>query len=109
MVDDVSALLPDYDNLPLGEVQHRIRSLDQDELRTVLEYERTHANRTAVVEVLDSRLDELAGGAEPTAGDQGPGVSPTREGSPVGPSTAAEEHTPQRHGQPGQTPRRGRP
>ncbi|MQA05212.1 MAG: hypothetical protein GEV07_21630 [Streptosporangiales bacterium] len=110
-MEDASALVPGYDSLPLSELQHRVRSLDETELRTLVEYEQTHANRTGVLELLTARMDELTRGAEPSGGSQQSTSEPsaTSKGSPVRPDTGADLHTPQRHGKPDQTPRRGRP
>lgn len=98
--------LPDYDELPLGSLQHRIRALRSDELQELLDHERQHANRVPVVELLTSRLDELARGAEPSAGDQSemPEVpSHGAKGSPVGPSGPAQPGRPTAHGTLGRT------
>ena len=103
--------LPDYDQLPMGELRHRIRSLEEDQLRTLFEHEQAHGDRTPVLELLNARLGELAEGADPAPGDQtrAPGVNGTPSGSRVQPATAAEPTTPQRHGLSEQTPSRGRP
>ena len=60
--------LPDYDHLPVASLAHRIRALDANGLATLLDYERHHGNRVPVISVLETRLSELADGAEPTAG-----------------------------------------
>lgn len=103
--------LPQYDELPLGSIQHRIRSLDANGLRELMAYESEHAARTAVLEVMRNRLDELDAGAEPSGGDQEriPEVTGEAGGSPVQPATGAEPSTPLRHGVAQQTPSRGRP
>ncbi|OLF15557.1 hypothetical protein [Actinophytocola xanthii] len=103
--------LADYDQLAIGDLRHRIRSLDEGQLRAVLDHERAHGNRVPVLELLDARLADLTAGAEPSPGDpaRAPEVSGTSGGSPVQPSTAAESNTPLRHGVAGQTPARGRP
>jgi hypothetical protein len=62
--------LPDYDQLSDKTLEHRIRSLDEDQLRTLLEYERTHAGRPAVELLLENRLRQLANGAEPSPGGE---------------------------------------
>ncbi|MCT2583497.1 hypothetical protein [Actinophytocola gossypii] len=102
--------LPDYDQLTLGDLRHRIRSVGEEQLRALIDHERAHGNRTPVLELLTARLDELEHGAEPAPGDprQAPEVTGTRGGSPVRPSTAAEHTTPLRHGVEEQTPSRGR-
>ncbi|MEY6568273.1 hypothetical protein AB8B12_25755, partial [Streptomyces sp. PGLac3x] len=37
--------LPDYDHLPVAGLEHRMRSLPADDLRTVRAYEQEHADR----------------------------------------------------------------
>src|ERR671926_374832 len=61
--------LPDYDHLPAGSLVHRIRTLDADALRVLVEYERAHADRPAVVQAMEYRLAELRDGVEPSGGD----------------------------------------
>jgi hypothetical protein len=102
--------LPDYDQLSLGDLRHRVRSLDEEALTGLVDHERAHGARTPVLEVLSARLAELRDGAEPSPGDPGraPGVARTGGGSPVGPATAAEPGTPLRHGLEEQTPGRAR-
>lgn len=101
----------DYDQLPITELRHRIRALDELALRAVFEHETEHGNRIPVLEVLHARLKELTHGAEPSPGNpaNAPGVSATAGGSPVQESTAAEANTPLRHGVANQTPARGKP
>lgn len=103
--------LADYDQLPLSDLRHRIRTLDEPRLRLLFDHETAHGNRIPVLEVLHARLKELHGGAEPSGGDpsNAPGVTPTPRGSAVQESTAAEANTPLRHGVANQTPSRGRP
>lgn len=96
--------LADYDHLPIGPLRDRIRSLTDDEVRRLLDYEREHANRAPVISVLVSRLEQLEQGAEPSGGDQDvrpeqPG--PGRSGSPVTPATSPEPIHPPPHGHPG--------
>jgi hypothetical protein len=57
--------LPDYDELPVGAVEDRIRSLTTDEVERLVSHERAHANRAPVVEILSARLERLREGAEP--------------------------------------------
>ncbi|MEU3192801.1 hypothetical protein ABZ686_19690 [Streptomyces sp. NPDC006992] len=94
--------LPDFDQLPAGAVEHRIRPLSGEDVQRLLDHERAHANRTQVVHFLTARLDELAAGAEPTGGDP-QGERPERSDgasgrSPAAPDTAAEPSEPLRHG-----------
>lgn len=60
--------LPDYDGLPVGSLEARIRPLDSAGVRKLVEYEKAHADRPAVLQVLGRRAAELAAGAEPTSG-----------------------------------------
>jgi hypothetical protein len=109
--EDMDLPIPDYDQQPLNELRHRIRSLDEPQLRTLLEHEADHGNRIPVLEILHARLQELKHGAEPSDGDPAntPKVAGGSAGSPVQESTAAEPGTPLRHGVASQTPSRGRP
>lgn len=105
--------LPDYDQLSDKTLEHRIRSLDQDQLRTLLEYERAHAARPAVELLLENRLRQLADGAEPSPGGETETLEtsdPARGGSPVHPDTSPEPMHQPPHGtpyQPGKGPRMG--
>ncbi|MDT3396850.1 hypothetical protein RKE29_09370 [Streptomyces sp. B1866] len=102
--------LPDYDHLPTGSLEHRIRSLAAGELEELLRYEREHADRRPVTELLTTRLGQLASGGRPSGGGRGgfrpeqPG--PPRGGSPVSPDTSPEPISPPPHGTPDQ---RGKP
>ncbi len=61
--------LPDFDQMNIGDLQHRVRSLTKDELGIVLNHEAGHAARVPVLEILEARLRELEAGAEPSSGD----------------------------------------
>ena len=103
--------IADYDQLPLTELRHRIRALDEPQLRAVFDHETAHGNRIPVLEVLHARLQQLTHGAEPSSGDpsNAPEVRGAAGGSPVQESTAAQPNTPLRHGVANQTPARGKP
>lgn len=58
--------LPDYDHLPVGSLEHRIRTLDEAGVRDVLAYEEAHAHRLPVLELLRHRLGQLEHGAQPS-------------------------------------------
>ena len=60
--------LPDYEQLPLGSLQARIRSLDATGVQALMSYEQSHGDRLPVVQVLQRRLEDLEAGAEPTDG-----------------------------------------
>ncbi|MCP2257129.1 hypothetical protein LX15_000814 [Streptoalloteichus tenebrarius] len=111
MASEDQAPLPHYDELTLDDLRHRIRSLDEDALSRLLDYEREHANRVPVVQIMTTRLDELRSGAQPSPGEQQE-TQPaphTRGGSPVGKDTAAEPMHPPPHGVPGMSPRHTKP
>lgn len=106
--------LPDYDALSVGELEHRIRSLSAEELERLVRYERAHAARVPVVELLAGRLAQLDAGATPSPGGQPPPTGEAtggRHGSPVTPDTAAEPIHPPPHGSPDQAaqPKGNRP
>jgi hypothetical protein len=109
MSDHDDLPLPGYDHLPRGSLVHRVRSLDGGEIRRILSYERDHAARPAIIEMLHARLAQLDSGAEPSGGDQRvqPESAPAPAGgSPVSTASAAESRQPLRHGVAGQTPHR---
>lgn len=98
--------LADYDQLPVGVLESRIRALTAEQLERLLRYETDHADRPPVREILRARLDQLAAGATPTdgGGDAGWPPSPDQEargGSPVSPATEERIHPPP-HGTPDQ-------
>lgn len=64
---DRHASLPfaDYDHLPVRSVTSGIEWLDLEQLEQLLGYERNHAERTDVLELIEHRLDELKHGAQP--------------------------------------------
>ncbi|MFK0117817.1 hypothetical protein [Streptomyces sp. NPDC090994] len=101
--------LPDYDHLPLGSLESRVRSLGTDEVEELLAYERSHGDRLPVTELLASRLEQLQAGAVPTSGDPGalrPEQSRGHGGSPVSPATSPQPFGAPPHGTPDQ---RGKP
>ncbi|HEX9041074.1 MAG TPA: hypothetical protein VF838_08590 [Trebonia sp.] len=53
--------LPDYDHLPATAVGQRIRSLTSGQLRQLLDYEREHANRPAITQVMRTKVRRPAG------------------------------------------------
>ena len=95
--------ISDYDELPLGDLQGRLRTLSSFELAGVLEYERQHANRPAVLLAGEARLEELRAGAKPSGGSPaGPRVDapvPPHGGS-VSPQTAGPKINPPSQGVP---------
>ena len=96
--------MPDYDHLPVGSLTSRIRSLDADDLTTLLDYEREHANRIQVVSAMQSRLSGLKNGAQPSGGDPAAGgadAPPAPEGgSKASEATSGPPVNPPSHGDP---------
>ncbi len=96
--------MPDYDHLPVGSLTSRIRSLDADDLTTLLDYEREHANRIQVVSAMQSRLSGLKNGAQPSGGDpvevRPEAPPPPSGGSPVSEATSGPPVNPPSHGDP---------
>ena len=96
--------LPDYDHLPVGSLISRVRTLDADDLQTVLSYEKAHANRVQVVQALTHRLDDVKAGAQPSGGDPAgaqPEAAPAPSGgSQVSEATSGPPVNPPSHGDP---------
>jgi hypothetical protein len=95
--------LPDYDHLPIGDLQGRIRSLDAAGIEQLLAYERAHGDRLPVVNVLEQRLQGLHDGAEPSGGDPTaatPSSGEAQTGSHVDPSTQGPPVNPRNNDQP---------
>jgi len=96
--------LPDYDHLPLGSLEGRIRSLDIAGLMTLVAYEESHGNRLPVVQVLERRLAALREGA-PLSDGSPLAATPEVQHAPGGGSTAG----PQTEGPPVNPPSHGDP
>jgi hypothetical protein len=96
--------LPDYDHLPVGSLISRVRTLDADDLQTVLSYEKAHANRVQVVQALTHRLDDVKAGAQPSGGAPDalqPEAAPAPAGgSQVSEATSGPPVNPPSHGDP---------
>ena len=76
MTDRSTLPIPDYDHLPLGSLESRIRTLDQSGLEALLTHEAKHGDRAPVMNVLRRRLQALRDGAKPSGGDGGAGTMP---------------------------------
>ena len=63
--------LPDYDHLPAQALRQRIRNLDREAVALLRSYEREHADRLPVVQVLEQRLEEVSAGV-PLGDDPAP-------------------------------------
>ena len=85
--------LPDYDHLQVGSLTSRIRTLGEDDLQTLITYERSHANRIQVVAAMENRMSSLKAGAQPSGGNPAastPESTPESAPSPDGGSKASE-------------------
>jgi len=54
--------LASYDTLSLPSIRARLRNLDVDQLRTLIEYERAHAERPEVLRMFERRIEKLETG-----------------------------------------------
>jgi hypothetical protein len=99
--------IPDLDQLGPQQLQHRVRSLQAEDVDALVAHEEQHGNRLPVLTVLRGRLQQLADGAEPTEPDPtvrtAPADTPShaRGGSPVTDATEADPSPPDPHGGPG--------
>jgi len=99
--------LRDYDHLPLSAVAQRMRSLTADQIGQLLDYERAHAARPAVEQLMQVRRAELLAGAEPTGGREQTGPdwpesAAARRPADSGQTTAGPPSFPPPHGTPAQ-------
>jgi hypothetical protein len=103
--------IPDFDHLPVASLTHRIRTLDTTGLVALLDHERAHADRVAVVQMIEHRLAAVRSGeAEPSGGDpagaQPEHAPPAAGDSPGQNADQTDNNQPLRHGVAGQTPNR---
>jgi hypothetical protein len=61
-VPTVELPLAGYDDLSLPSIRARLRSLDVSQLRVLLDYERSHAERSDVLGMFERRIDKLDAG-----------------------------------------------
>jgi hypothetical protein len=54
--------LPGYDSLSLASMRARLRGLDVDQLRTLIEYESKYAERAEVLGMFERRIEKLEAG-----------------------------------------------
>ena len=95
--------IKDFDHLQVGGLTSRIRSLDADDLQTLITYERAHAKRFQVVQIMENRLASLKAGAQPSGGDpaaDGGTAPPAEGGSKVSEATSGPAQNPPSHGDP---------
>jgi hypothetical protein len=85
--------LPDFDHIPLGTLPSRLHPLDERGITQLLSWERTHGNRLPVIQVLESRIEQLRNGTEPSGSvpDEMPEMTSSQTGSPVSRETAVDD------------------
>ena len=68
--------IPDFDNISIGSLRARLRSLSVEQLVTLREWEQAHAHRLNVITTLDNRIAKLGtaepGNSKPAQNDVGP-------------------------------------
>jgi hypothetical protein len=74
--------LPDYVHLPAGTLPSRISGLTEADVAQLITYEKAHGNRLPILQILEKRLHDLQGGAEPT-GPRTPTTPEVNTGQPV--------------------------
>jgi hypothetical protein len=62
--------IPDFDNISLGSLRARLRSLSVEQLVVLREWEQAHANRLNVVTTLDNRIAKVGTGSPSSTGAQ---------------------------------------
>jgi len=63
--------IPDFDNISIGALRARLRSLSVEELVVLREWEQAHANRLNVITTLDNRIAKLGSETPSSQGDVG--------------------------------------
>ena len=84
--------LPDFDHIPLGTLPSRLHPLDERGITQLLGWERAHGNRLPVIKVLESRIEQLRNGAEPSGSvpEEMPEMTSNQGGSAVSQQTAVD-------------------
>jgi hypothetical protein len=54
--------VPNYDDLSVASLRARLRNLDLSQVRVLLEYEKDHAGRAAVLTMFERRIAKLESG-----------------------------------------------
>jgi hypothetical protein len=74
--------IPDFDNISLGSLRARLRSLSIEQLVVLRDWEQAHANRLQVITTLDNRIAKL-GTDSAAAGSSGSNGTPAGNGQPA--------------------------
>ena len=94
--------LPQYDDLTVGEIESRVRTLDPGGVESLIAYERAHAARPQVLLVLENRAEQLRDGAEPTGGSaEVPGAGEPHDTGQASQTSGPEDTNPPFQGVPG--------
>src|SRR3954470_18651736 len=81
--------IPDFDNVSLGSLRGRLRSLSLQQLVVLREWEQAHAHRLPVITLLDNRIAKVSA-QESTTNGSGSTVYPTETATQTG-SRAADQ------------------
>ena len=74
--------IPDFDNVSLGSLRGRLRSLSLEQLVVLREWEQAHAHRLPVITLLDNRIAKVS--AQETSNGSGADVYPTGSATQTG-------------------------
>src|SRR4051794_24037641 len=75
--------IPDFDNVSLGSLRGRLRSLSLEQLVVLREWEQAHAHRLPVITLLDNRIAKVSA-QETTTNGSGSTVYPTETATQTG-------------------------
>jgi hypothetical protein len=81
--------IPDFDNVSLGSLRGRLRSLSLEQLVVLREWEQAHAHRLPVITLLDNRIAKVSAQATATNGS-GSTVYPSESATQTGARAAGE-------------------
>ncbi|HET7312325.1 MAG TPA: hypothetical protein VFJ17_13470 [Mycobacteriales bacterium] len=82
--------IPDFDNVSLGSLRGRLRSLSLEQLVVLREWEQAHAHRLPVITLLDNRIAKVSAEPEQTT-TNGSGSAHPRESTTTTGARAAEQ------------------
>ena len=74
--------IPDFDNVSLGSLRGRLRSLSLEQLVVLREWEQAHAHRLPVITLLDNRIAKVS--AQETSNGSGADVYPSGSATQTG-------------------------
>jgi hypothetical protein len=81
--------IPDFDNISLGSLRGRLRSLSLEQLVVLREWEQAHAHRLPVITLLDNRIAKVSAQESATNGSDST-VYPSESANQTG-SRAADQ------------------